>query len=189
MQSSWRSCRGPCQLVEGLSSAHRGSRWSRNFLLECTWKSLAEPMEVMSWSLAAHGGAVMSSWRSLWSMRFAFGIGMEEPPSPRFFRRQQPKDLVAPSRKLKFPRRPIHPAQSGTGRPLPCSQTAGGTSHAHAGSRTRVTSMGGLYDAATLRAPVASRMHTHRYRLSQAILPSSELSASMAGISGQKASP
>lgn len=25
--------------------------------------------------------------------------------------------------------------------------------HAHAGSRTRVTSMGGLYDAATLRAP------------------------------------
>ena len=26
--------------------------------------------------------------------------------------------------------------------------------HAHAGSRTRVTSMGGLYDAATLRAPV-----------------------------------
>ena len=26
--------------------------------------------------------------------------------------------------------------------------------HAHAGSRTRVTSMGGLYDAATLRAPM-----------------------------------
>ena len=26
--------------------------------------------------------------------------------------------------------------------------------HAHAGSRTRVTSMGGLYDAATLRALV-----------------------------------
>ena len=60
---------------------------------------------------------------------------------------------------------------------------------APAGSRTRVTSMGGLYDAATLRAPVASRMHTHRYRLSQAILPSSELSASMAGIFRQKASP
>ena len=30
----------------------------------------------------------------------------------------------------------------------------GGSSNAHAGSRTRVTSMGGLYDAATLRAPV-----------------------------------
>ena len=28
--------------------------------------------------------------------------------------------------------------------------------NAHAGSRTRVTSMGGLYDAATLRAPVTS---------------------------------
>ena len=137
-----------------------------------------------------------SSWRGCQElmevslvMRFAFGIDMEEPPSPRFFRRQHPKELVAPSRKLKFPRRPIHPAQPGTGRPLPCSQTAGGTSHAHAGSRTRVTSMGGLYDAATLRAPVASRMHTHRYRLSQAILPSSELSASMAGISRQKTSP
>ena len=32
--------------------------------------------------------------------------------------------------------------------------------HAHAGSRTRVTSMGGLYDAATLRAP---RMSQRRY--------------------------
>jgi hypothetical protein len=30
------------------------------------------------------------------------------------------------------------------------------TCNAHAGSRTRVTSMGGLYDAATLRAPAAS---------------------------------
>ena len=30
--------------------------------------------------------------------------------------------------------------------------------HAHAGSRTRVTSMGGLYDAATLRALVHSNL-------------------------------
>ena len=32
------------------------------------------------------------------------------------------------------------------------------TTHAHAGSRTRVTSMGGLYDAATLRAPMKVQM-------------------------------
>ena len=36
--------------------------------------------------------------------------------------------------------------------PLVCVQ---GCKNAHAGSRTRVTSMGGLYDAATLRALVA----------------------------------
>ena len=34
------------------------------------------------------------------------------------------------------------------------NNTARSNNHAHAGSRTRVTSMGGLYDAATLRAQV-----------------------------------
>ena len=35
--------------------------------------------------------------------------------------------------------------------------------NAHAGSRPRVTSMGGLYDAATLRAPVTSRRQEPLY--------------------------
>ena len=35
--------------------------------MELKWNGLAELMEVISWPLAAHGGAVMSSWRSLWS--------------------------------------------------------------------------------------------------------------------------
>ena len=67
------------------------------------------------------------------------------------------------------------------GRPLGKPNTGLCIENAHAGSRTRVTSMGGLYDAATLRALVAEAFS---FKLKEHAMRASGLNvSSLSGVS------